>query len=121
MAKKLAACGLDCGTCPFPDIHKSLENARNWIKHFREWNIIGANEGAEAIVAHGPYCIDCHGDRSKHWSANCWILKCCVDEKGLHNCSQCGDFPCEKLVEWSRERPEYGRALVHLRQLKEGS
>ena len=29
------------------------------------------------------HCLGRSGDRAKHWSPDCWILKCCVDEKGL--------------------------------------
>ncbi len=119
MEQHIAACGLDCNACPFPKIHENLENAQKWVGQFREWKVISDSEGAEEIMAKGPYCISCHGDRSKHWSANCWILKCCVDEKGLDNCSQCDEFPCEKLVEWSKENPSYGKALDNLKKLKE--
>jgi hypothetical protein len=119
MENKIAACGLDCSKCPMPNIHKDLETANKWVGQFREWKVISDNEGAEEIIARGPYCISCHGDRSKHWSADCWILKCCVDDKGLDNCSQCEEFPCEKLVEWSKENPHYGKALDNLKQMKE--
>jgi hypothetical protein len=118
MEQHIAACGLDCGACPFPHIHESLENAQKWVGQFREWKVIGENEGAEEIMAKGPYCINCHGDRTKHWSANCWILKCCVDEKGLDNCSQCDEFPCDRLTEWSKEHEAYGKALERLKNLK---
>jgi hypothetical protein len=119
MDENIAACGIDCGKCPFPHIHESLENAQKWVGQFRQWGVIKENEGAEEIMAKGPYCISCRGDRTKHWSANCEILKCCVDEKGLDNCSQCGEFPCEKLVEWSEKRPQHARALARLKKLNE--
>jgi hypothetical protein len=119
IGKNIAACGIDCSTCPFPHIHESLENAQKWVGQFREWKVIKQDEGAEEIMSKGPFCMGCRGDRSRHWSANCQILKCCVDEKGLNNCSQCGEFPCEKLVEWSRKRPQHARALARLKKLKE--
>ena len=119
MKKDIAVCGIDCNACPFPSIHTSLENAQKWVGMFREWNVLKEGEGAKEIMEHGPYCIDCHGDRSVHWSANCWILKCCVDDKGLNNCSECDDFPCDKLVEWSKEDEGYKKALDNLKQLKE--
>ena len=87
------------------DIHEDLKTAEKWVGQFREWKVIKEDEGAEEIMAKGPYCKGCRGDRSRHWSAECWILKCCVDDKGLSNCSQCGEFPCVKLTEWSKERP----------------
>lgn len=118
MKKEIAVCGLDCNTCPFPSIHTSLENAEKWVGQFKEWKVLKEGEGAKEIMERGPYCIDCHGDRSKHWSAKCWILKCCVDDKGLNNCSECGDFPCDKLVEWSNTNEWYKKALENLKQLK---
>ena len=119
MEKHIAACGLDCSKCPIPEINKDLETAQKWVGQFREWEMLKEGEGAEEIMARGPYCVNCHGERSVHWSANCQILKCCVDEKGLENCSQCEEFACERLVEWSKERPQHARALETLRQLKE--
>ncbi|MDD5454892.1 MAG: DUF3795 domain-containing protein [Candidatus Ratteibacteria bacterium] len=118
MKKEIAVCGLDCNTCPFPSIHTSLENAQKWVGLFREWKVLKEGEGAKEIMKHGPYCISCHDDRSVHWSANCWILKCCVDDKGLKNCSQCNGFPCNKLVEWSNTDEGYKKALDNLKKLK---
>ena len=119
MEKKMAACGMNCNTCPIPQIHADLETANKWVGQFREWKVIKENEGAEEIMTRGPYCISCHSDRSLHWSADCWILKCCVDDKGLENCSQCGEFPCEKLLEWGQTNPGYDEVLDNLKKLKE--
>ena len=98
MDKHIGACGMDCNSCPFPTIHTDIGTASGWIGMFREWDVIGDNEGAEEIMAKGPYCINCQGDRSSHWSRDCLILKCCVDENKLNNCSECGSFPCDKLL-----------------------
>ena len=121
MERNLGACGIDCNGCPIPKIHTERKIAEQWVKQFKEWDVLKADEGADEIIARGPYCIECRGDRSVHWSANCWILKCCVDEKGLQNCSECADFPCQKLVVWSQEHEGNQKALETLKHLKESN
>jgi len=64
-------------------------------------------------------CFGCKGDRSRHWSPDCWILKCCFDEKGLEFCYQCEDFPCERLEEWAEGSERYMEALNRLREMGE--
>jgi hypothetical protein len=54
---------------------------------------------------------------SAHWAANCWILKCCVDDKELEYCYECELFPCGRLSEWAGEREQYAEALKHLQQM----
>jgi hypothetical protein len=47
--------------------------------------VLKEEEGADELMAYGPFCISCRGNRATHWSADCQILKCCVDDKGLNN------------------------------------
>ena len=110
---------MNCNTCPIPRIHADLETAQKWVGQFREWNMLKEGEGAKEIMARGPYCISCHSDRSLHWSADCWILKCCVDDKGLDNCSQCDEFPCEGLIKRCDTSPGYDKVLDNLKKHKE--
>ena len=63
-------------------------------------------------------CDGCRGDRAKHWSASCWILKCCVDDKGLEFCNKCEDFPCQKLEEWAGKSSRYTVALNRLKDMQ---
>jgi len=77
-------------------------------------------EGVAEAVARNMVCQGCHGDRAKHWSADCWILQCCVDQRGLGHCHECAEFPCVRLVGWSEQNASYGRALERLRQLHGG-
>jgi hypothetical protein len=60
-------------------------------------------------------CLGCKGDRTNHWSPDCWILKCCVDDWGLAFCSECDQFPCQKLQQWSEGSERYGEALSRLK------
>jgi hypothetical protein len=75
---------------------------------------LAEGEGVEEVLARSMYCPGCRGDRSVHWSADCWILQCCVDEQGLDHCSQCARFPCERLVEWAEGSEAYSTALARL-------
>jgi len=80
-------------------------------------------EGKAEIIERGMYCKGCKGDRSVHWNINddgsvsCGILECCVDQRGLQFCSECVDFPCGRLIEWSKENEKYGEALTRLKAM----
>lgn len=107
----VAVCGLDCGEC---DIHQASNNpeiARQIVDWFKKERDI-------EVKLEDIRCLGCRGDRTKHWSPDCWILKCCVDEKGLEFCSQCDDFPCEKLIEWAKGSEKYGDALNRLKGME---
>jgi hypothetical protein len=119
----IAACGLDCKACDIRRIpldDSALETCAAW---FREMGWLKANEGKAEILDRGMYCTGCKGDRSIHWSVDaggrvtCWILECCVDRKGLAFCSECSEFPCERLVTWSRENESYASAFARLESM----
>lgn len=107
----IAACGLDCSQCEIFKADNDPEIAQgvaDWFK--KEKNI--------DIEVADIHCDGCRGKRIEHWSPDCWILKCCVDEKKLENCSSCDEFPCEKLVQWSQETKDYGKALDRLKEMR---
>jgi hypothetical protein len=103
----IAACGLDCTDCDMRQATTNPELQRTIARWFKEKR----NRDVKPEEIH---CTWCKGDRSGHWSADCWILKCCVDGKGLHYCSECPQFPCPPLGEWSRQNDRYGRAYARL-------
>lgn len=115
----IAACGLDCSKCDIRKIPTDTEAANRMVAWFRQMEWLEENEGVSEVIERSMYCEGCHGDRSLHWSPDCWILKCSVDERGLQYCSQCDDFPCVRLEQWAEERPEYGEALDRLRSMDE--
>jgi hypothetical protein len=78
---------------------------------------LSEGEGVAEAAAKKLLCPGCHGDRTAHWSPDCWILQCCVDQKGLRHCSECPDFPCERLVAWSESDDWYSRAFARLRRM----
>ena len=118
----ITVCGIDCIRCPL--LKASLGDARA-AEHLARWlrseGWVEEDVGAAEVLEGGPHCLGCRGDRATHWSANCWILKCCVDDKGLEFCHECDDFACELLVEWAAQNDKYTEALNRLRRMKNGA
>jgi hypothetical protein len=122
--KMIAVCGLDCGAC---DIYKAslgdVEAAQNLAGWWKGMGWLKEDEGVEEVLARGPHCLGCRGDRDKHWSAECAFLTCCVDQKGLTSCHECDDFVCERLEERLQNPPpgqgaKYQEALDRLRAMR---
>jgi hypothetical protein len=112
----IAACGLDCQTCEIRRVPFDAEAAKSVVVWFRDMGWLNEGEGVTEILARRMYCQGCHGDRRLHWSPDCWILQCCVDNKGLSNCAECEAFPCDRLREWSTQNDGYAEALQRLEQ-----
>jgi hypothetical protein len=117
-AYEMAACGLNCETCEIRLAPSDPHAAEVVIKWFISKGWLAADEGMPEVIKRKMYCTGCLGNRGTHWSADCWILACCVDQHGLTNCSQCIDFPCLRLIDWSQQDLSYQIALDNLKQLK---
>ncbi len=107
----MAVCGIICSKCDMFQATNNLEIAKNIVDWFKK-------ERNEDVKLEDIHCSGCKGDRTKNWSADCWILQCCVDEKSLEFCCECDTFPCEKLVQWSKGCEGYGIALNRLKEMK---
>ena len=114
----IGACGLDCGACDILKAPTDPEAEQRLVLWLRRNGWLKEGEGISEIVERSMYCKGCRGDRTVHWSPDCWILKCCVDDKGLEFCHECGDFPCGKLRDWARGNADYAKALERLKRLK---
>ncbi len=115
----MAACGLNCESCSircYPFDERAAAEAIPW---YRKMSWLTESEGVAEAVAKKLICQGCHGDRAAHWSADCWILACCVDQKGLGHCAECAEFPCARLAEWSKSDAAYGRAFARLVELRD--
>ena len=110
----LAACGLDCGPCPIrliPIDKKAAEGAISW---FIEMGWLKENEGIAEAIEKKMYCTGCQGDRSIHWSDNCQIMLCCVDEKHKQHCGECSELlSCEKLETFATDGHENHKNAVN--------
>ncbi|MHC4599256.1 MAG: DUF3795 domain-containing protein [Planctomycetota bacterium] len=113
--KWLAACGLDCGSCDIRRVPEDSRAAETVVAWFHREGWLKPEEGLAEVLERKMYCTGCHGDRAVHWSADCWILKCCVDEKGFAHCDACSEFPCDRLTEWAKGNEGYAAALEKLK------
>ncbi len=116
----IAVCGLDCTDCEIRNVPTDADAAECVAAWFRSMGWLKENEGVPEIIERRMYCKGCRGDRSLHWSADCEILQCCVDEKKLEFCYECDDFVCERLDTWARGRSDGAEALARLRSMKAG-
>jgi len=109
-SKLIAICGLNCGEC---DIYLAPTNpviAKKLIKRFEGmWKDVKATDF---------HCSTCRGDKAKCWTEECWIRDCCVISKKLEFCYECKEFPCKKLIEWSKQSENYAKALQNLKNMK---
>jgi hypothetical protein len=122
MEEPIAVCGIDCSRCPllrasFGDV----EAAEHLVGWWRSEGWMREDEGADDVLAGGPHCLGCRGDRSSHWSPDCWMLKCCVDDKSLDSCHACADFPCDGLRDFGAQNERYGEALNRLHRMRDGA
>lgn len=101
--RKIAVCGLDCATCPTfiatenDDDALREKTAKKWAEEFdspdlkpEDMNCLGCLSLVEPLFQH------CH---------NCEIRKCGL-EKGVKNCGECDEYPCEKTTNFHKLAPE---------------
>ncbi len=114
----LAACGLDCGPCPIRLIPIDEEASKGVINWFIEMGWLKEDEGVAEAIEKKMYCTGCQGDRSTHWSGDCQIMLCCVDEEHKQHCGQCPQLmTCEKLEAFASAGPEdHTKAVNNLRE-----
>lgn len=115
----IAVCGIDCSGCPLRTADTSAGSAEQLVDWFRSNGWLAADEGVTELMERGPYCRGCRGDRGTHWSPDCWILRCCVDERELLFCCECDQFPCDRLSSWAAGNRGYTEALARLRRMKD--
>jgi hypothetical protein len=108
----VAVCGLDCRACKVYQAATDKEIAQGFVDWFHR------EQGVD-VQLEDVHCSTCRGDRQQHWSADCWILKCCVDDRGLRHCNECDAFPYVELREWAQGNAKYAEALDQLRAMNE--
>jgi hypothetical protein len=113
----VAACGLDCRICPLraATIHEG--GPLTVIELLSKLGVIKEDERSPGVTHRDLFCPTCRGDRTLHWSEDCSIRKCCVDDKGLEHCSECGDFPCEQFSDWAKTSPRQAEAMKRLHSM----
>ena len=108
----LAPCGIDCSKCKIHRAKSEPETMKSILDWFK-------NERKKELSPEQIQCDGCLGDREKHWSADCSILKCSVDDHKLTSCSSCGEFPCGRLEKWAQAGTKYTEALGRLKEMRQ--
>jgi len=98
----LAYCGLYCGACSF-----KLARDTNDMEHVRRM--------PARYDAHKHTLPEaCPGCRLENQCGPC-AIRDCARGKALDHCGQCRDFPCERLLQFSRDGvPHHGASLANL-------
>lgn len=109
----IAPCGLDCSKCSIYRAKDEPETMQGIIDWFYK------DKGVK-FVPEQVKCGGCLGDRSIHWSSDCDILRCSVDDRGLTSCSACQEMPCQRLETWSKYGRNYADAVDRLKRMKSG-
>ena len=120
---KLAPCGIDCNECASyrVTLENDLKAAELMLPWFRSQNLIGENEGAEAVLKFAPFCTGCWDmNNNCYWEGcnNCNYRNCCK-EKQIDHCGYCSDFPCEHYKGWGDKSEVYKKGMERLLSFKE--
>ncbi|UCC33365.1 MAG: DUF3795 domain-containing protein [Candidatus Bathyarchaeota archaeon] len=102
----LGICGAYCGACTTYRAYN--DNDQELI----EWEIKTDMPRDEI------YCRGCLSDLVNKWCANCNFRKC-AGKRGIIYCFECEEFPCKKLVDFSKTRPHRVLGLNNLKRLRE--
>jgi hypothetical protein len=112
-AWNISVCGLNCARCDIRQAGLGDERLRDEIL---EWF---RTEHSEAVAPEQIRCGGCRGPTTSHWSPDCKMMNC-AKERGHSYCFECGDFPCNKLEEFSLDGvPHHERTVENLRRMQE--
>lgn len=108
----IGCCGIKCDECPAylahreDDDRKRVETAELWSR------LYDARIEPEQVNCEG--CGAVGGVLFQHCSV-CEIRKCAL-AKGVATCAECGDYPCERLLEFFTMVPDARTQLEALRK-----
>lgn len=99
--KHIAICGLECSSCPMyvatqkDDDGMRKRVAKEWSERYRVKGYSRPELKPEDVNCDG--CLSRSG-RLYLYCRDCEVRKCALG-KGVQNCGECKDYPCEKIVE----------------------
>lgn len=119
----MAVCGLDCSTCDIRRIPLDDQVAQRMVAWFKQMGWIKEDEGIAQVLKRKMYCHGCRSDRTIHWSKNCPMLLCCVDDKHLEHCGQCAELlTCQRIAAFVNDgQAPHREAFDRLRQMAQGA
>jgi predicted amidophosphoribosyltransferase len=101
----LGICGVYCGACPtYRAYNDNDQTLFNWIVK-------------RGMPPDQIFCKGCGSDVLNEWCANC-VFKRCTNKKEVAYCFECKDFPCKKLIDFSKTRPHRTLGLNNLKRFK---
>ncbi|HPD39018.1 MAG TPA: DUF3795 domain-containing protein [Mesotoga infera] len=96
----LAFCGIDCSNCPVyratmtNDEILKRETAEKWGREF-----------GFVLEKSEMTCTGCRSEILFKLCFDCPFKECC-SKKGIDNCGQCAEYPCQTLERFLRPIPE---------------
>lgn len=101
----LGICGVYCGAC---ETYRAF-NDKDQVLF--DW------ETKMGMPPDEVCCRGCGSDLVNKWCAKCEFRKC-VAQRQISFCFECTDFPCQRLVAFSKTRPHRTLGLKNLQRLK---
>lgn len=98
----IAFCGLDCSVCPARTAYLTDDDDLR-ARTAAEWSeMYGAD-----ITPAGINCTGCteEGVKFSHCEHGCEIRKCALP-RGIANCGECGEYPCDRITGFFEFVPE---------------
>jgi hypothetical protein len=109
-----AACGLYCGAC-----RSRLASERKDSAVLEQTAQTVSKLLGKTVTSDDMYCEGCQSDIRTIHCRSCAIRECAFS-KGLTHCSQCGDFPCKRLVEFNQDAyPHHHEVLKNIERIRE--
>lgn len=111
MAAMYAICGLDCAVCPALEAHRTGDptlrekTAAAWSKEYRVELTARDIDCVGCVTPGGPHIGHC---------AECEVRACGL-KRGVANCAECADYPCEVLGKFLAMVPPAKTNLERLR------
>lgn len=107
----LSCCGMVCTEC---GIYKAAHDPKVAEEEAGRWRSWGHADAKPEWFQ----CQGCHGPDEVVWSGDC-AIRACAKARKLGNCSECDDFPCEKVTAFETDGHEHHRAAIaRLRSLR---
>jgi hypothetical protein len=112
--KLIAACGLYCGACEmYRAVHDNDTTKQQTL--IKAFNSRGSKFTEKDLECDG--CLA--GERLSPWCRECKIKDCDKRKPGETICSsECTDFPCQQLTDFTAQMPHHLECIDNLRRLE---
>ena len=95
----VAVCGLYCGACPVYRVRQ--DNNQEGLEEIRQ--NMSQRQGREVSLDE-VWCDGClSGGRLSSFCQKCEIRLCAAGKPGVTRCSDCSDFPCDRIIAFNND------------------